>query len=70
MHKLFFITLRVKDNGSGSGHTISLQRNPMKDGRYTYTVVDVMIYTPNFPEKDWDEITNHVIAILNSVTMR
>ncbi|MCW7457672.1 hypothetical protein ND856_09860 [Leptospira bandrabouensis] len=34
------ITLRVKDNGSGSGHTISLQRNPIKDGRYTYTVVD------------------------------
>lgn len=34
------ITLRVKDNGNGSGHTISLQRNPMKDGRYTYTVVD------------------------------
>jgi hypothetical protein len=34
------ITLRVKDDGSGIGHTISLQRNPMKDGRYTYTVVD------------------------------
>ncbi|TGL23568.1 hypothetical protein EHQ47_06770 [Leptospira bourretii] len=31
------ITLRVKDDGKGKGHTISLQRNP--DGK-TYTVID------------------------------
>ncbi|EOQ95254.1 hypothetical protein LEP1GSC195_1860 [Leptospira wolbachii serovar Codice str. CDC] len=31
------ITLRVKDDGTGKGHTISLQRN--LDGK-TYTVID------------------------------
>ncbi|MCW7492819.1 hypothetical protein ND861_07395 [Leptospira sp. 2 VSF19] len=31
------ITLRVKDDGTGKGHTISLQRDP--DGK-TYTVID------------------------------
>ncbi|TGK47296.1 hypothetical protein EHQ10_18505 [Leptospira bouyouniensis] len=36
----------------------------------TYRLTINMIYTPNFPEKDWDEITNHAIAILNSVTIR
>ncbi|TGM58042.1 hypothetical protein [Leptospira vanthielii] len=57
------ITLRVKDNGSGTGHTISLQRNPMKDGRYTYTVVDgSQSTTVNGTEFDPEDVENSVLG--------
>ncbi len=61
------ITLRVKDNGSGSGHTISLQRNPMKDGRYTYTVVDGSESTTvNGTEFDPENVSGSVLGDINN----
>lgn len=36
----------------------------------TYRITINMIYTPNFSERDWSEITNHAVSILNSVTIR
>jgi hypothetical protein len=60
------ITLRVKEDANGNGHTISLQKNP--DGK-TYTVIDTsqskINGTPFDPENFESSILGSTDTVLN-----